>query len=228
MSNDDLELNQFIKNLHQEVIINSEGNKTDEDLGAFREEEFTRLMIEYLIDAGELEDGHVCYHSARGIKVNGYNLQEDEGRLDLFVSIYTQTPSPTTVRKDAVETAFKQLVSLLAKICKGYHQSIEEASPIFDMAQLIYSQRKHISHVRLFLFTDGFTTFQSKSKLEKEGINYSYNIWDLRRTYRCISSGQKREAIEIDFQQQYGSVIPCLAMPESEADYKAYIAIDIL
>ena len=41
MSNDDLELNQFIKNLHQEVIINSEGNKTDEDLGAFREEEFT-------------------------------------------------------------------------------------------------------------------------------------------------------------------------------------------
>lgn len=92
MSNDDLELNQFIKNLHQEVIINSEGNKTDEDSGAFREEEFTRLMIEYLIDAGELEDGHVCYHSARGIKVNGYNLQEDEGRLDLFVSIYTQTP----------------------------------------------------------------------------------------------------------------------------------------
>lgn len=225
MSNDDLELDQFIKNLHQEIIISSEGNKSDEDSGSFREDEFTRLMIEYLIDAGELEDGHVCYHSARGIKVNGYNLQEDEGRLDLFVSIYTQTPSPTTVRKDAVETAFKQLVSLLAKICKGYHQSIEEASPIFDMAQLIYSQRKHISHVRLFLFTDGFTTFQSKSKLEKEGINYSYNIWDLRRTYRCISSGQKREAIEIDFQQQYGSAIPCLAMPESKADYKAYIAI---
>ena len=29
-------------------------------------------MIEYLTEAGELEDGHVCYHSARGIKVNGY------------------------------------------------------------------------------------------------------------------------------------------------------------
>ena len=33
-------------------------------------------MIEYLTEAGELEDGHVCYHSARGIKVNGYNIQE--------------------------------------------------------------------------------------------------------------------------------------------------------
>ena len=36
MSNDDLELNQFIKNLHQEVIINSEGNRADEDSGSFR------------------------------------------------------------------------------------------------------------------------------------------------------------------------------------------------
>ena len=225
MSNDDLELNQFIKNLHQEVIINSEGNKADEDSGSFREEEFTGLMIGYLTDAGELEDGHVCYHSARGIKVNGYNLQEDEGRLDLFVSIYTQTPSPTTVRKDAIETAFKQLINFLSKIYKGYHQSIEEASATFDMAQLICSQRHQLSHVRFFLFTDGLATLQNKPNQVKDGINYSFNIWDLRRTHRCVTSGQKREAIAINFQNQYGSVIPCLEMSDSEADYSAYVAI---
>ncbi len=225
MSNDDLELARFAENLHQEVIIDAEGNQTEEDGGSFREEVFTRLMIEYLTEAGELEDGHVCYHAARGIKVNGYNLQAEEGRLDLFVSIYTQNPLPTTIRKDAVEGAFKQLVNFLSKVYKGYHQSIEEASPTFDMAQLIHSQRSQLSHVRLFLFTDGLTTLQTKKNQEVNGVNYSYNIWDLRRTYRCVTSGQKREAIEINFQTQYDSVISCLAMPESQADYRAYVAI---
>ena len=145
MSNDDLELTRFVENLQQEVIINAEGNQTEEEGGSFREEAFTRLMIEYLTEAGELEDGYVCYHSARGIKINGYNIHEDEGRLDLFISIYTQNPSPTTVRKDAVESAFKQLINFLSKVYKGYHQSIEEASLIFDMAQLIHSQRSQFS-----------------------------------------------------------------------------------
>lgn len=225
MSNDDLELTRFAENLQQQVIIDAEGNQSEEDGGSFREEAFTHLMIEYLTEAGELEDGHVCYHSARGIKVNGYNLQEEEGRLDLFISIYTQIPSPTTVRKDAVESAFKQLRNFLSKVYKGDHQSIEEASPVFDIAQLIHSQRSQFSHVRLFLFTDGLTTLQTKGNQVKDGVNYSYNIWDLRRTYRCVTSGQKREAIEINFQTQYGSIIPCLAMPESQADYSAYVAI---
>ncbi len=225
MSNDELELTRFVTALHQEVITNSESSNTEEHEGSFREEEFTRLMIEYLIEAGELEDGHVCYHSARGIKVNGYNFQEEEGRLDLFVSIYTQNPTLITVRKDVVETAFKQLLNLLVKIYKGYHQSIEEASITFDMAQLIYSQRSQISHVRFFLFTDGIATIQSKNNQIKDGVTYSFNIWDLRRTYRCVTSGQKREAIEIDFQEKYGSIIPCLEMPESQADYSAYVAI---
>jgi hypothetical protein len=225
VNSDELELTRFLVNFHQEVITNSEGTGAEGNEGSFRENEFTRLMIDYLIDAGEIEDGSVCYHSARGIKVNGYNLQSDEGRLDLFVSIYNQVPTPATVRKDATDTAFRQLIAFLSKIYKGYHQSIEEASIIFDMAQLIHSQCKNLSQVRFFLFTDGLTTQQSKSSQVKDGVNYSFNIWDLRRTYRCVTSGQKREAIEIDFQLQYECTIPCLAMPECQADYNAYIAI---
>lgn len=225
MSNDDLELIRFAEDLHQEVIITAEGSRDEDDEGSFREEAFTHLMVEYLIEAGEIEDGHVCYHSARGIKVNGYNIQTEEGRLDLFISIYTQSSRLTTIRKDVVESVLKQLANFLSKVYKAYHQLIEEASPVFDMAQLIYTHRTEISHIRLFLFTDGLTTLQTKKSQEINGINYSYNIWDLRRTYRCVTSGQKREAIEVDFQGQHGLIIPCLAMPEVKVDYRAYIAI---
>ncbi len=231
MNNDNIELARFIENLHQQVITNSEGSSVEGDEGSFREDEFTRLMIEYLIEAGELEDGHVCYFCSRGIKVNGYNIQEDEGRLDLFISIYTQNASPATIRKENVESSFNQLLTFLSKAYASYHKSIEEASPVFDLVQSIYTLRFQFTNIRFFLFTDGLTTLQEITKLKSqqkqiiEGINYSFNIWDLRRTQRCVMSGQKREAIEIDFQADYDFIIPCLAMPASQSDYSAYVAI---
>ena len=223
MSDENAGLNQFAEDFRQEVINACETG--DEEGDSFREDAFTRLMIESLIDAGELEDGHVCYHSARGIKVNGYNIQEDEGRLDLFVSFCTQETPSTTVGKNDVETSFKRLIGFLGKAFKGYHQSIEEASCVFDVAQLIYSLRNQLTRVRLFLFTDGLTTLQVKQNQEKDGRIYSFHIWDIQRTYRCISSGQKREAIEIDFEAQYGAAIPCLTMPKTSADYNACLVI---
>ena len=223
MSDEKTSLDQFAENFRQEVVNACETG--DEEGDSFREDAFTRLMIESLIDAGELEDGHVCYHSARGIKVNGYNIQEDEGRLDLFVSFCTQEVPPATVGKNDVETAFKRLIGFLGKAFKGYHQSIEEASCVFDVAQLIHSLKDQLTRVRLFLFTDGLTTLQVKQNQERDERIYSFHIWDIQRTYRCVSSGQKREAIEIDFQTQYGLAIPCLTMPKTSADYNACLAI---
>ncbi len=224
MSDENASLNQFAENFRQEVINACETG--DDEGDSFREDAFTQLMTESLIEAGELEDGHVCYHSARGIKVNGYNIQEDEGRLDLFVSICTQEVPPATVGKNDVETAFKRLVGFLSKAFKGYHQSIEEASCVFDLAQLIHSLRDQLTRIRFFLFTDGLTTLQMKQNQEKDGRIYSFHIWDIQRTYRCISSGQKREAIEIDFEIQYGTSVPCLPMPTSSgADYDTCLVI---
>lgn len=223
MSDENVGLNQFAENFRQEVINACEIGGEEGDF--FREDAFTRLMIESLIDAGELEDGQVCYHSARGIKVNGYNIQEDEGRLDLFISICTQEVPPTTVSKSDVETTFKRLIGFLAKAFKCYHQLIEEASCAFDVAQLIYSLKEQLTRIRLFLFTDGLTTVQVKQNQEKDGRIYSFHIWDIQRTYRCVSSGQKREAIEINFESQYGSAIPCLIMPRTSADYNACLII---
>jgi hypothetical protein len=224
MTQTDVGLLEFAENLHQEVIT---GCEADEDgIGdSFREDYFTQLMIEYLVDAGELEDGHVSYHSARGLKINGYSLNEDEGRLDLFVSIYNQEIPPKTVGKTDVEAAFKRLIGFLSKAFEGYHRSIEEASAIFDLAQLIHSLHKQLYRIRLFLFTDGLTTISVKQKREINERVYSYEIWDLQRTYRCVSSGKKREAIEIDFQQQYDLSIPCLPMPPVNADYDACLVI---
>ena len=218
---------QFAEDLRQEVITSSEaGIDSDDGEGdSFREDEFTRLMIEYLTEAGELEDGEVCYYRSRGIKVNGYSINQDLDCLNLFISIHTQNVPPVTVTKQEVETAFRRLTSFLQQALKGYHQSLEEASSVFDMVLHIHDLKKQLSQVRLYLFTDGRTTLDVKKNEIIENLVCSFHVWDIERTYRCLSSGKQRETIEIDFESKYGVAIPCLPMPASNSDYSAYMAI---
>lgn len=218
---------QFAEDLRQEVINSSNGGRDREDGegDSFREDEFTRLMIEYLSEAGELEDGEVCYHRSRGIKINGYSINQDQDNLNLFVSIHTQQIPPLTVTKQDVETAFRRLINFLKQAIKGYYQFLEEASSAFDMALHIHDLKNKLSQIRLYLFTDGRTTLEVKKHITIENIICSFHIWDIERTYRCLSSGKQRETIEINFESQYGVAIPCLPMPGSNSDYMAYLAI---
>ncbi len=218
---------QFAEDLRQEVINSSNGGRDREDGegDSFREDEFTRLMIEYLSEAGELEDGEVCYHRSRGIKINGYSINQDQDNLNLFVSIHTQQIPPVTITKQDVETAFRRLINFFKQAIKGYYQFLEEASSAFDMALHIHDLKNKLSQIRLYLFTDGRTTLEVKKHITIENIICSFHIWDIERTYRCLSSGKQRETIEINFESQYGVAIPCLPMPGSNSDYMAYLAI---
>ncbi|PZO44190.1 MAG: abortive phage infection protein [Pseudanabaena frigida] len=217
------ELQQFSQDLLQEVIANSDN---EEDEGLFPEEIFTRIFIDHLCDAGELEDGEVCHHQSRGIKVNGYNYHEVEGRLDLFVSIFNQKTPPVTISKNDVDTAIKRLKGFLEQSCKGLYKSLEEASPAYDLAEWIYKHKKQLSNFRLFIFTDGLVTTQQfkESAVVGERI-FSINVWDIRRLYRCVNSGKKREAIEIDFEERFGKAISCLRIPEASSDYDCCMLI---
>jgi hypothetical protein len=217
------ELQQFSQDLLQEVIANSD---YEEDEGLFPEEIFTRIFIDHLCDAGELEDGEICHHQSHGIKVSGYNYQEVEGRLDLFVSIFKSKTPPVTISKNDVDTNIKRLKGFLEQSYKGLYKSLEEASPAYDLAEWIYKHKKQLSNFRLFVFTDGLVTTQQfkESAVVGERI-FSINVWDIRRLYRCVNSGKKREAIEIDFESRFGQVIPCLRIPEANSDYDGCMLI---
>ena len=68
------------------------------------------------------------------------------------------------------------------------------------------------------------TTQLKESAVIGERI-FSINVWDIRRLYRCVTSGKKREAIEIDFEAQFGKAIPCLRVPEANSDYDCCMLI---
>src|SRR5262245_5601892 len=139
-------LEEFAKDVQQDVLASAE----IEDHQDFAENAFTRRMLDYLGEASELGDGEVCHYHHHGMKVNGYELNEDEESLDLAISIYTGECPPMRIEKARVDAAVRQLTSFLKRSVQGLHQKIEESHPAFALAQSIHqfcSSRDRFSRV---------------------------------------------------------------------------------
>ena len=215
-------LKNFADELLQEVIAISD---SEENGGEFRINEFTRMASEYLIEAGEIDDLTVCYHKSRGMQANGYSVSQDENCLDLFVSIFNQQSPPVSVTKTQVETAFRQAEGVLKKALVGHYTSLEESSEVYDMFQRIYELRGELTRTRIYLLTDGIVNADNTPAESAGDISITFHVWDIQRIYRFASSGKKFESIEIDFEDEFGTTIPCLSMVDPDSDYKGYLAV---
>lgn len=219
--NVDFNLHDFCINLQQEVISRASLEDQEEFLG----DAFTRVMIDYLADAGELNDGEVCFHKTRGIEVAGYHLDDDEETVDLFITVFSQVTPPVSVTRSEVDSRLKRLASFLQHTFNGYHSKLEEASPAYDMASRLYDVRSTLKKARLFVFTDGVCKADLSVLDGLDDLKVSIHIWDAERLFRCISSGRRRETIEIDFVEEFGQSIPCLEIPGNGSDYTTYLGI---
>jgi hypothetical protein len=215
------ELSTFANNLRQEVLLDADLEGEE----ALLPDAFTRIVLESLEEAGEIEDGQSCYHRDRGIEVSGYGVGEDDEVIDLFTTIYRGEDTPATVGKQEIDTAFRRLHGFWTRASDSYHHALEDSSEVFDMALRIHDVRPRVAKVRLFLLTDGISRSEFRLAEEVDGVEISYHIWDIRRLHRLATSGQRREPIEIDFVSRFGKAIPCLHAAGNGADYAAYLAI---
>ncbi len=210
----------FAASFHQDVTARAESLAQPD----FRASTFTRMMIDYLIDAGEVEDGEECHFRRRGMEVSGYNVSQDGESLDLFVSLHLDQPDPPTVAKAQAEPVLKRAVGFLTRAMDGLHRELEEASPEHDMAERIHGIAGRLRSARVFLLTDGQTRVTVKPWAVGD-VSVTFHVWDIVRLYRCLSSGLQREPIEIDFQARFGGPVPCLESPRHDSDCRVFMAL---
>ena len=214
-------IESFAENLRQDVLSFAESDDGDLMLA----DSFTQTAFDMLSEAGEFEDPLVCYHRARGIEVSGYGVDEDEGRVDLFLSIHTNMAPSTTVTRQQVEVAFRRLRSFLEWCLNGRYVELEESSPVFDMAAHIYGFRKNLAQIRLCVITDGRTTVETLPPDRIGDVAISKSLWDVVRLHRLSTSGRQREAISIDFNERFGEPLPCLPADSSQDGYRAFLTL---
>ena len=218
-----MDIEEFAFQFHQE--IRAEANIEDEE--KFPEEVFVERMIEYLHEAQELENGIACSFKGYGIKVNGYDINTQNNAIDILVADYygSDTAPIQKISKTEIDTAFKRATTFLLKSLKGHHEKLEESAEVYDFAKNIYDSKKDFKRARIILLTDRRSGRLPAITQNLDGLEIAYQIWDIERLYRFVTSGMKKEPVEVDFFKEFGINLPCIVTEDSSGLYHTYLTI---
>jgi AIPR protein len=194
--------------------------------GWLKRDVFVRIVGDYLIEDGTLEDLEVCYYVASArpsmMEVAGYAISDDGHMLDLAVAKFGC--SGRALPPDQVRRQFRWALNFAMRCRDGLHLAMEESSPAYDMAQGIHAQWSEFSKVRIFLFTDGRSNIGSLPEEKVDGLPVIQNLWDIERLRRLVTSGRKEEVITVDL-EELGGPLRCLSAIGSETDYSCVFAV---
>ena len=104
----ELTINEFYSNFMEEISM----AKDSEKFGWESQDFFTAVMLEYLEDAGEAEGPVICPFRGYGLQLNAYSFSEDFENVDIFVSIFYESDSLSSVSKNDIDAAIKRTIQL--------------------------------------------------------------------------------------------------------------------
>lgn len=220
------ELKQFAQDLHQEVLVRC----ADLDLPRMRTDAFTECVLERLAEHNETDNTETSYYldSSRGrwpaAQINAWALSGDGATLDLFATLYHGTGHMETVSKPEVARHFSLLRGFLRRAIDGFYVKLEESNEVFEAARQICEAKNNLATVRLFFITDGVVSTRSAEVLQEQlpGMELRYVLWDLVKLSR-LRVGQ-REVIDLNFRQNYGGPIACIATKDKTCEYQTLLA----
>lgn len=215
-----MNLPEYAERLLQETIAAA----AVEAEGAFRAEVFTRLAAERLVAAGEFSDAEICFHSAKGIEVSGWSLDDEEDVLHLFVTDYRGEAPPPSLTATAIAQSFRRLRAFFERSLGGYGDRLEESSAVFELADVIRHRGPALQSVRLYLFSDAAARKPEVADAEVNGVRVTHHVWDIERLHRLDTSGLEREPIEVDLVHRLGHPLPCIPGPSTE-NHSVYLLL---
>lgn len=216
-------LDDFYRDFRQEILGRADANED------FIESEFVEYVAEFLVDSGEVESFDYCqYKAERGIRVDGYNLVEDDGVLNLFISNFRNSEELTSLTKTEISAAFRRLENFFSKsLRQEFYPQLEETSQGYGLAHQIYTRKNSFSKIRLFLLSNGLLSSRVHSLESAQYLGYeiSYNVWDISRLHRLVTSRHGKEDIVIDLIGSFGESLPCLPAHIDTNAYQSYLTV---
>ena len=210
----------FYQNFMDEVLV-----AADKETSGWTTEDFlTAVMLEYLEETGDVIDPVICPFRGRGLQLNAYAFSEDYENIDIFVSIFSDNDVPRSVSQTDIDAAIKRAIELYHRAINDLYTAFQRDNDTYEFAISIFQNRSKIKTVRICALTNGLVKPIPFKNITIGGAEVSFNIWDIDRLYRCVSSGKMRETIEIDFEEKFKVTIPCIENSTSNK-YSVYLAI---
>jgi hypothetical protein len=203
-----------------------EALSTDEP---FSSEIFTRLILERLEDAEQLEGTFPLFQQGRIrnaiYRIDGYSFDEERSRLELYTTIYQDELPPARIPPAEVTRAFERALRFASACVEGLADQLEPAnSDASDLARLIQAQASTLASVRVVLLTNGVVD-KAKGSTDWREHKVEFDTYDIMRLHRILGEGETRADIIVDLQALTGGPVPCLHVPSHAGEYDAYLSV---
>ncbi|TCR63174.1 AIPR family protein [Bosea sp. BK604] len=200
--------------------------------GNFKPVVFFEKMAEHVIGTGELETAdYVPWVSGRkDARVDGYggDPREADGVLTLIVSDFQSSPELGRLNSGDIASQFEKLVRFIRQARDSkFRASLEESSPAFGLADTISARWASLTKIRLVLFTNR----ELRARVDGlkagaiDGVETTYNVWDIARLHRLVLSGRAQEDRDIDLVDEFGGAIPALRAHLDNTTYEAFLMV---
>ena len=216
---------QEIKNYS--LKLHAEANTISEHA----EKGFTEFACQQLVISGTIEDYNELYFEQKvrhkNMKLNGYHLDNEKENLDLFVTYWTGSLQPIKVDDKIIKETYKSLQDFFRESLKRLSEDLRLRSEQYQISKLIYSNKKKILKVRLYVLTNGLSNIKDNDipALQIEGLNVHNQIFDVERLYEYSTIGNVSTDIKIDFSRDFNHQIQCIGINNNPKDIKTYLAI---
>jgi len=214
------DLQETFQELRQEILGSAADNRD------FRLNEFLYAFGRELEEAGEIDTITASYHESRGVRIDAFAQNGDEG-IDLFIADFADRGELETLTRTEVMAMINRLTSFYKKaVQENLYRGLEEASDLYSLARTLAERSGELGRVRFYLLSerklsDQFKTFDVAA--ESGGRPITLHIWDISRLNRLRTSRSNKEPIEIDFLEISDRTVPCLPAHVGGEAYSAYL-----
>jgi hypothetical protein len=209
---------------YEDFITDIELASESQDSGWTKEDFFIAVALEYLSDAGEMDDTIICPYRDRGLQLNAYSISDDYEIVELYVSVFTDSSIPHSTARAEIDAALKRALALYRKAINNLYESFERDTDTYGFSIALSQHKNEIKQLKIIAITSGSTKPMPINSVELGGVDVSFSVWDMDRIYRCMTSGKKRETVAVDFIDLFGKTIPCIENTSSDT-YSVYLAI---
>lgn len=213
---------EFFHDFRQELMAGAEAHSE------FQLSEFMEAFSTELMETGFIEGFDLCHYRAqRGMRVDGYWFN-DEGALDLFVADFDSREELQSLTQTDVNAAFKRAENFFeASLSKNLFHDLEETTPEYGLSRQVSDRKALIRKVNFFLVSERALSdrMQSIEGGKVCDIDATYHIWDVSRLQRQRSSRGHKEALNIDFREEFGRGLSSLPAHLGSGAYQSYLIV---
>lgn len=194
---------------------------------------FVKLSCDNLINIEVISDYELCYCTGtskrKRFRVDGYAFDDYDCSMSLFIADYSGLEEIERLTKTEANILFERLHTFLDASINGKLKSeIEISTPGFDLVERLNYLLSTIRKFKFFILTDkemseSIVTFPFK---QINNIPYEYHIWDIKRFYRVLCTGDGHEPVEIEFKEFTPNGIECIeANDASTEEFRCFLCV---